>query len=1102
MKKNIQRQLIMLSKRLLYGFIIQLFFCSVLIANDSNAQRKTIENVKVKIALKDKPVSAAFDLIESTTDFRFTYNDNVVDFNQAVTINDGNQSVYKVLEEISKQTQMSFVQVNDNIHVNYSKRKKDQGRITILGEEDINISGTVKDQNGSALPGVTIVVEGSTLGTVTDIDGNYALSVPEESILVYSFIGFEKQRVIVGNQSVINIILVEDARSLQEVVVIGYGAVQRADITGSVAQIASKDIDALPVPNVQQALRGRAPGVRVIQNSGQPGSSVQVQIRGGNSFLGSNQPLYVVDGFPLAGGIDFLNPSDIASIDILKDASATAIYGARGANGVVIITTNKGKEGVQRISLDSYYGVQQVAKKFDLMNESQFAEIANELARNDGRPEVFDLNNLPNINTDWQDQIFQSAPIQSHTLTFDGGNSSTKYSVSANYFGQDGIILGSGLQRGSLRMGLDQEVKKYLSIGTNIVATRQMTDIVNADNGHRGSGILSAAFVSPPTVAPFDEDGNFSNVNRYFFSPNVLQNPLLFAEIFNRSTNSNLLADISLNFKITNDLSFKVIGGAEQAFIENDFYSPSIVRLSSPSGNASTSVIRNISYLNENILTYNKTLGRHKLNLVGGFTFQDFRSKNNRSSGSGFVTDLLLNNNLGAAQLTDPNFSDFSEWTILSWLGRANFFLNDKILFTGSLRADGSSRFGANNKWGYFPSGAVAWRISDEAFMKDISWITNLKLRTSYGVTGSTAVSPFQSLNRLGVQRATFGNNDVIGFVPAAVPNDNLKWETTEQFNFGVDFGIIEERFRLTADYYVKNTRDLLARVTLPGSTGFNSVLVNLGEIRNQGFELGIWGDILVNEFKWDVFGQISFNENKVINIGGSDVFGGGLSLPFGSPINIAREGQPLGMFWGFVEDGLNENGSIKFQDLNNDGVINNQDQTIIGNPYPDFIYSLNNNFRYKNFEMNLFIEGVQGADLFFATGGSVSNSFNTGENQLVGVYNDRWTQENQNINAANPKISASTIFRSSDRFIHDASYLRLRNVKLAYNLPFSKWNVKGISNAQIYVSGQNLITITSYPGLDPEVNTRGGTGDLRIGIDETGYPMAKSYTLGLRIGF
>jgi outer membrane receptor protein involved in Fe transport len=312
--------------------------------------------------------------------------------------------------------------------------------------------------------------------------------------------------------------------------------------------------------------------------------------------------------------------------------------------------------------------------------------------------------------------------------------------------------------------------------------------------------------------------------------------------------------------------------------------------------------------------------------LVGGFTFQDFRSKDNRSSGSGFVTDLLLNNNLAAAQLTDPNFSDFSEWTILSWLGRANFFLNDKILFTGSIRADGSSRFGANNKWGYFPSGAIAWRLSDEKFMKNITWISNLKLRTSYGVTGSTAVSPFQSLNRLGVQRTTFGNNDAIGFVPAAVPNDNLKWETTEQFNFGIDFGVVDERFRLTADYYVKNTRDLLARVTLPGSTGFNSVLVNLGELQNKGFELGIWGDILINNFKWDAFGQVSFNLNNVINIGGSDVFGGGLSLPFGSPINIAREGQPLGMFWGFLEDGLNENGSIKFQDLNDDGVINGFD--------------------------------------------------------------------------------------------------------------------------------------------------------------------------------
>jgi len=1102
MKKRILKHVTYMTKLFTIAFLFQSISMSLLLANDGNAQVKSIEEVTVYLSLKDAKLERVFKELEKNTGYNFVFANREIRNLPTINLESRGETVYDVLLEIASQTDLGFKQVNENIHVNYSNRQRDKGTIKILSEDNVIVKGTVRDVNNEPLPGVSVIIEGTSTGTVTDIEGNYNVEVPEGGVLLFSFIGFERQRISIANRTNVDIILKEDARSLQEVVVIGYGSVQRADITGSVAQISSKDIDAFPVPNVQQALRGRAPGVRVIQNSGQPGSSVQVQIRGGNSFLGSNQPLYVVDGFPLAGGIDFLNPSDIASIDILKDASATAIYGARGANGVVIITTNKGKEGINRILVDSYYGVQEISKKFDLMNERQFAEIANELARNDGRPEVFDINNLPNINTDWQDEILQIAPIQSHTVTFDGGNKTSKYSISGNYFQQDGIVIGSGLQRGSIRVGLDQKVKDYLSIGTNIVATRQMTDNVNANNGHRGNGILSAAFVSPPTIAPFDEDGNFSEVNRYFFSPNVLQNPLLFAEIFNRTTSSNLLADVSVNFRITDDFSFKVIGGIEQGFLENDFYSPSVVRLTSPNGNASTSIIRNISYLNENILTYNKMIGAHKLNLVGGFTFQDFRSKDNRSSGSGFVTDLLLNNNLGAAQLTDPNFSDFSEWTILSWLGRANFFLNDKILFTGSIRADGSSRFGANNKWGYFPSGAIAWRLSDEKFMKNITWISNLKLRTSYGVTGSTAVSPFQSLNRLGVQRTTFGNNDAIGFVPEAVPNDNLKWETTEQFNFGIDFGVVDERFRLTADYYVKNTRDLLARVTLPGSTGFNSVLVNLGELQNKGFELGIWGDILINNFKWDAFGQVSFNLNNVINIGGSDVFGGGLSLPFGSPINIAREGQPLGMFWGFLEDGLNENGSIKFQDLNDDGVINNQDQTIIGNPYPDFIYSINNNFSYKNFDLNIFIEGVKGADMFFATGGSISNAFNTGENQLVDVYNDRWTTENQNINAAHPKISANTVFRSSNRFIHDASYLRLRNIKLAYNLPFSKWNIKGVSNAQVYISGQNLLTITSYPGLDPEVNTRGATGDLRIGIDETGYPIAKSYTLGLRIGF
>ncbi len=1041
--------------------------------------------------------------IEDEVSVKFVYSSTVIQPNRRVSVKADQRKLSDVLAMVLEPLDISYRVIGGQIMLT---RVEAEASLGASGSEikevvEQRVTGTVRDENGGVLPGVSVVLKGTQRGTTTDTDGKFVLEVPgASSVLVFSFVGYSSQEVIVGNQSSLAISLAPESKALNEVVVIGYGSVKRKDLTGAVSQIDTKDIDAFPVADVQQALRGRAPGVRVIQSSGQPGASVQVQVRGGNSFLGNNNPLYVVDGFPLTGGIDFLNPSDIATIDILKDASATAIYGARGANGVVIITTRQGKEGRSRVSLDSYYGFQNAAKRFDLLNAQQYAEVANEQLTNDGKPAQFTGTDF--ANTDWQDEIFHTAPIQNHVLTFSGGNAKTRYSVSGNYFKQDGIILNSGTDRGSFRFGLDQNVSDRFSFSTHFVGSRFTFANNGANNGHRGNSIFSAAIVSPPTVPLRDQNGNFSSVAPYPFSPNVLQHPLLFTEILNQRKRTSLLADFSATFTIAEGFTFKTLLGTEQAFDEGNFYSPTTLKLSSANGNANSSFGRDVSFLNENILSYTKAFDKSSLNAVAGFTWQNQTSYDNSQGGSGFLNDILQNNNLGAAQVTNPNNSGYSQWALLSWLGRVNYSLADKFLFTLSGRADGSSRFGANNKWGFFPSGAVAYKLSEEDFIRNIKAISSLKLRMSYGTTGSTTLTPFQSLNRLGVQRATFGKTDLIGYAPVALPNDNLKWETTAQFDVGLDAGLFNERLRITLDYYHKSTTDLLARVTLPGSAGFNSITTNLGEIQNAGFELGIGADIIDQAFKWDVFAQMSTNRNKVIDIGGSDIFGSGISLPFGSPINIAREGQPLGLFYGFKEDGLDEKGQIKYVDLNNDGAITNSDQTIIGNPYPDFIFSINNNLSYKNFELNVFLEGIQGSDLFFATGGSISNSFNTGENQLVDVYNNRWRPGSPNPNALYPKLSTGSNFRVSDRFVKDGSYLRLKNIRLAFNLPVTSLNMKWIQSIQLYASAQNLLTITKYPGLDPEVNTRSGTGDLRIGIDETGYPAARTLTFGLKAGF
>jgi TonB-dependent starch-binding outer membrane protein SusC len=1083
--------------------LLLILCCSLSMAHSTRAQE--VLNRPISLRGEKMELKEILNQIEKEAQVKFVYSTKIQS-GQRVSLHVTNRKLAAVLDEVLKPIDIAYEVIENRILLRKSKPETQEPTGFIPREVtlpvDRTLSGRVTDESNAGLPGVSVVLKGTQRGTTTDEEGRFQLAVPDggSPVLVFSFVGYQSQEVPLGNQSTINLSLLPEDKLLNEVVVVGYGSVKRKDLTGAVAQIDSKDIDAYPVSDVQQALRGRAPGVRVIQTSGQPGSSVQVQVRGGNSFLGNNNPLYVVDGFPLTGGIDFLNPSDIASIDILKDASATAIYGARGANGVVIITTRQGKEGRNQISLDSYYGFQNTAKRFDLMNAQQYAEIANEQLVNDGKKPQFTGTDF--ANTDWQDQIFQTAPIQNHVLTFTGGNAKTRYSVSGNYFQQEGIILNSGTDRGSFRIGLEQNVNDRFSFSTHFVGSRFTLNNGRTNNGSRGNSIFSAAIVSPPTVPVRDQNGEFSDVGPYTFSPNVLQHPLLFAEILDKVNRTSLLSDFSASYKIAEGLTFKTLVGIEQSFDERNFYSPTTLTQSSPSGNASTSFNRSVSFLNENILTYTKGFDNSTLNAVAGYTWQNSTSYSNSQGGTGFLSDILQNNSLGAAEVTNPNSSSHTEWALLSWLGRVNYSLMDKFLFTLSARADGSSRFGANNKWGFFPSGAFAYKLSEEAFIKNIKSISSMKLRVSYGETGSTTLSPFQSLNRLATNRATFGKSDVIGFAPIALPNDNLKWETTAQFNVGLDAGFFNERIRLTLDYYKKTTTDLLAQVTLPGSAGFSSIVTNLGEIQNSGFELGIGTDIVDKAFKWDIFAQMSTNKNKVIDIGGSDIFGSGISLPFGSPINLAREGQPLGLFFGFKEDGLDDKGQIKYLDLNNDGTITNSDQTIIGDPYPDFIFSVNNNLSYKNFSLNLFLEGVQGNDLFFATGGSISNSFNTGENQLVDVYNNRWRPDSPNPNALYPKISTGTTFRVSDRFVKDGSYLRVKNIRLAYNIPVADFNMKWIQGIQLYASAQNLLTFTTYPGLDPEVNTRSGTGDLRIGIDETGYPAARTFTFGVKLGF
>ncbi len=977
------------------------------------------------------------------------------------------------------------------------------------------VSGKVTDTDGEPLPGVTVMIKGTTQGSVTGSDGNYSVqNVPAGATLVFSYVGMKSQEVAVGNQSVINVEMVTDAIGIEEVVAIGYGTMKKSDLTGSVSQVKTETLESVPVYNMEQALKTGAAGVRVVQNSGVPGGRIQVRIRGGNSMIGDNQPLYVVDGFPVTGGIDYLNPSDIESVDILKDASATAIYGSRGANGVVIITSKKGRSGQKgRIEINSYFGMQKAANQYDVLDAKQYATIANEWLKNQGLDPFFNVDQVQNPGTNWQDVIFRTAPVNNHTITFTGSSEKTRFSLSGNYYDQDGLLINSGVKRGSVRINMDSEMNNWLTVGLNLQLSRRERFSVNSDNGFRGTGLLSAAVSAPPTLPVYDENGLPTKIEQaYNFGSADMRNPIIYASQKNRTFANSVLGNTTLNIKFTPELSFKTLLGLQYEYVLGDYFNPIIY--SSDRGSASINNSYSNSFLNENTITYENVFNEvHNLNIVGGYTYQTSMYRSSGIGVSGFANNTTENYDLGAAETIGNPGSGYSDWTLASILARANYSYNDKYMVTASIRADGSSRFGADHKWGYFPSAALAWRISEESFMQDLTFISSLKLRGSYGITGSTALSPYQSLNRLNSVKYIYeGHTDVIGFVPVGISNSDLKWETTSQLDLGFDLNVFNDRLRVVFDYYKKNTTDLLASVPLPPSVGFGSIYKNVGEIQNTGFEFSVNADILRGDFKWIASAQLSSNKNEVIELaGGSDIFGAeqGAAWP---PVNIARVGEPLGAFYGFLEDGLDEDGFIKYKDLSGpdgtpDGVINALDRVILGSNYPDFIYSVTSDFMYKNFELNLIVEGVYGNEIFNATNGTSLNSFQRGNNQLQDIMGNYWTPENPNPNAKYPKISAATQITGSERFIEDGSYIRLKSARLAYNLPVRKLGLNAFDVAQVYVSGTNLFTITNYTGLDPEVNTRGSDSGnvanrLWIGVDQFGYPTARVFAVGLKLGF
>lgn len=992
--------------------------------------------------------------------------------------------------------------------------------------QNIQVTGVVKDAQGGVIPGVSVRVKGTTTATSTTAAGSFSISAPATATLVFQSVGFTANEQQINNRQVINVTLETDNTSLDEVVVMGYGTVKRGDVTGSISSISSKDIKATPAASVSQALQGRAAGVRVSQSSNAPGGGMNIRIRGGNSIVGGNEPLYVIDGYPLYNESGpTISPNDIESMEILKDASATAIYGSRGANGVVIITTKRGKAGSDRVQFESYYGTQKILNKIDLLNATQLATLINEGITNRNTDNPGSLTPLAFTDaqiaalgkgTDWQDEIFRSAPIQNYQLTFSGGTDKSQYSISGNYFDQEGIIVNSGFSRGSVRLNLDQQMSDRFKLTNSLTITNTKSNSVATDgDGGGGAGVVYGALFFSPTVPARDSRGQYTMNNR----PGglLISNPLgLAKERTNEELRTRILGNVAGEYKIADGLSFKSMFGANMGFNKSNFYLPRTVYSGAAnSGRAEIYSSRYFEWLNENTLNYKKVFNNiHSLNVVVGYTFQNGTNEDVRAGSQNFASDILKYHNLFAGQLVNPSRSSSGDWSLRSYLGRVNYDLNNKYLFTLSGRFDGSSRFGEGRKYSFFPSGSAAWRISNESFMSEVKAVSDLKLRVSYGVTGNQEIGEFQSLAAFRPEPYNFNDITNIGYVPDRIANPNLKWETTAQANIGVDLGLLKNRITVTADVYQKRTRDLLYNVSLPNTSGFTTSLQNIGKIKNEGLEFSVNTVNFEGDFKWNTNFNIGFTRNKILDLGDvvGDIPSGDASghLQLGNS-GILRVGQPVGVFFGLVTDGIFQNaaevaasaqkgakpGDRRYKDINGDGVISTADRVILGKAQPDYIYGFTNNFSYKQFDLAVFFQGVHGNSILNLNRFELESMTGV-SNQSTAVL-DRWTPTNPS-NTIPRATSAGSPYQISSRQVENGSYLRLKNVQLAYNFDSDLLKKIKVTNAKIYVSAQNLWTKTKYSGYDPEVS-RFAQANLSQGVDYGSYPSSKMFLIGLNIG-
>ena len=1090
------------------------------------------QTAKINLNVTNQSVQEVLTQIQSQTEFFFMFNSKIVDVERKVDIKADNQVISQVLQDLFLGTDISYTIVDRQI-VLFSTS-------AFAGQQQARkVSGKVTDSSGGSLPGVTVVVIGTSNGTITDASGNYSLSnVSENKSLNFSFVGMKMQEVLIGNKSIINIKLEEDAFGIEEVVAIGYGTVKKSDLTGSVVSISSDDLNVSNSSSVDQMLLGRAAGVQITQSSHAPGGGISMRIRGTGSVNAGQEPLYVIDGLPIenistatgAGSTGYdgnlpptnplnsLNPSDIQSVEILKDASATAIYGSRGANGVVLITTKKGKTDKISIEANSSFSVSKVAHRLRMLDTNEYLQVMNELAVARGGAKIFTESMIQSIGsgTNWQDKILRMGKTQNHNLSLSGKSGNTVFYTSFNYYNQDGVVINSNYNRYQARLNLEHKVGDKFSFGINFNTSQENNKSLPINGGgiNQDADALNSALNTPPIFNVFDENGNYTRPEAGKIVSVTVDNAiaLAYGQVAKDRINRTM-GNVFAEYVIIPGLKAKLNFGSDRYDKRRDVVESTITTKGKfVGGNAGIISGELSNTLIEGTLNYNKLYKeKHSLNMMIGNTFQQFDQRTFSAGTQGFDSDVIETNNLGlGTAIYNTVGSNTTRRRLLSYLGRINYNFNNRYLLTGSIRADGSSNFGTNNKYGIFPSFSGAWKVSEESFLKGNKILSTLKLRVGWGQIGNDDIGIAKAITTYsGSGKSILGGTQNTAIAPSRIPNPNLKWETSEQTNFGADFALWNGRIDGTIEYYIKTTKDLLLNLPVPTTTGFNTYTSNVGQVNNNGFEFSLTSKNIVGDFNWSTTINLATLKNRVANLGPiSEII-----VSNSDPGVIVRPGESLFSYYGYQSEGifqttqevatsaqkaLAQPGVPKWKDVNNDGQITDKDRVVLGNPFPDFTFGFTNVISYKNFELNIFVEGSQGAEMFNWQVVDALYANDPYRNRMAEPLLNRWTTNNPTNKW--PSGINSSIYqgdKTNSFTILDASYIRLKTLQLTYNLPSGI--IKPLQSAQIYVAGDNLAMLTDYPGYDPDVNSS-GQGNVRT--DRNSYPASRSIIFGIKLGF